>query len=311
LLAWSIAEYSRISDSFKQAKASPKSKKGPTQLVDFVMSLVNHFRANSALIRYGAFIALHEAVERNPEILIQNNALFPFIISGSLDPDHLTASICKSLLKYINANTSEVVKKENWVLQSYQEKFSAAKKLRQDNEESLNVLITYVDKSPSVSSSQLQKWISSMEYMKPGHKYITLQNIALWCSKLTTYDTFLIQAIVPLCKSQDPQIQLLVLKIIQALSKSLETSSESDLGFVWIHLYSLFNSQATILHHLLDTIQSLPLGKLLPASRKEVIILFFANVAFAPCFQPVLSRESISKAPCIQASLRLQKLLEN
>ncbi|KAJ3226007.1 hypothetical protein HK099_005713 [Clydaea vesicula] len=72
-------------------------------LLDFVLSLSNHFRAIPPLVRYGACVCLHSALKVFPSLLQENRQLYPFVISGAMDTDYLSQYLYVSMLEVVKS----------------------------------------------------------------------------------------------------------------------------------------------------------------------------------------------------------------
>lgn len=110
LLPWALEEYTKSVVTFVLQKAKPKSpNKEFAALVDFVISLSNHFRATPSLVRYGACICLYSALKFFPQIVQENRQLYSFIVSGALDSDYFCQFLYISMLEVVKAD--QVTKK--------------------------------------------------------------------------------------------------------------------------------------------------------------------------------------------------------
>jgi hypothetical protein len=70
-------------------------------LIEFVVSLSNHFRATPPLVRYGACICLYSAIKVYPQLIQENRQIYNFIISGALDSDYICQFLYTTMLEVV------------------------------------------------------------------------------------------------------------------------------------------------------------------------------------------------------------------
>ncbi|KAJ3033939.1 hypothetical protein HK097_004674, partial [Rhizophlyctis rosea] len=103
LLSWSLETYT--SSLLPTPPSTSKQKKVPVKefkpLTSFILSLDNHFRATPSLVRYGACVSLHAALQICPTLVADNKDLYIFVVNGALDTDYLSAFLYLSMLESI------------------------------------------------------------------------------------------------------------------------------------------------------------------------------------------------------------------
>jgi hypothetical protein len=104
LLPWALEEYTNSYISRLSLKLPLKAKpaaKEYASLIEFVVSLSNHFRATPPLVRYGACICLYSAIKVYPQLIQENRQIYNFIISGALDSDYICQFLYTTMLEVV------------------------------------------------------------------------------------------------------------------------------------------------------------------------------------------------------------------
>ncbi|KAI9106007.1 armadillo-type protein [Phlyctochytrium arcticum] len=294
LLSWALESYSASLLPMPPGTAAAKQKKFPVTsfplLAEFVKSLSNHFRATPALVRYGACVSFHTALTIFPTLMAAYPELSVHVITGALDTDYLSAFLYIAMLESLHGSDTIQIKTllgklrhQEYVLGDYDTYFVRAMEHRpktagMETETRLgDVLDLAMKASPPVGGKILQKWANSLEYLSKTMQLRQLELIRLWGGKAETFDTFLMQTLVPYCNSTDEDIQMAALRVISALTPSFRNASAADISFAWSYLHALmeYKTKASTLQAVLTLMNSFPLEKLAEDAREDLLSTLF------------------------------------
>ena len=198
LLSWSLETYT--TSLLPTPPSTSREKKIPVKefkpLTSFILSLDNHFRATPSLVRYGACVSLHSALQICPTLVSDNKDLYVFVVNGALDTDYLSAFLYLSMLEMIKmpggVSLKEVVAKFRHVdydALSYDKVFGDGE---EDGGEGggdgggvgiSDILDLAVRGSPPIANKTLHRLANSLEYLNKAMKLKQMEIIRLWGSK--------------------------------------------------------------------------------------------------------------------------------
>ncbi|KAI9207546.1 armadillo-type protein [Polychytrium aggregatum] len=154
-----------------------------------------------------------------------------------------------------------------------------------------DILDLVVKMSPTpLAPKLLHKMVNSLEYLSKPLKLKQLELIRLWGSRSEEFDPYLIQTVIPLLSEPDEDIQISILKVLQALIPGFDSAAPSELAFTWSYLVVLMdptvqpdtrlmqsdtlplpNTEQSLLRATLALIKGFPLLKLNQDSREELL----------------------------------------
>ncbi|RKP19157.1 hypothetical protein ROZALSC1DRAFT_29212, partial [Rozella allomycis CSF55] len=229
---------------------------------DFVFGLISLFRASHALVRYGAFLGLYTATKLIKDFLKQNVAYLPFVIVGTGDSDYLTSFLCRQILETMQQEKSLIVSVDK--PKNYDERYGGRMRIKSFEELNEKQFEKIIESSPIISMNVLQKMASGMEYLSDSQQINQLKMISLWCKKLTAFEPFLMQSILPFTQVEKMKVQISALQVIQSHQQAFQSCNEEEIKLVWSHLMPLLSKSVNseLLVEILNTVKSIPFNKL-------------------------------------------------
>ncbi|KAJ3415514.1 RNA polymerase II associated protein 1 [Chytridiales sp. JEL 0842] len=280
LMSWALETYALAVGKSDEKKRATTINDFPP-LSEFIKSLSNHFRATPSLVRYGSCICLHAALTVCPELIKVNKGLYVYILSGILDTDYLSSFLYTSMLEDIaTASGNEEIKrmigqlrhKDVNATDNVRAITPNSRKLRKDITIS-DLLDVAVKAAPPIAPKMLHKLVNSLEYLSKSAKIRQMELIRLWGSKSEKFDTYLMQALVPLLNSPDDEIQLATVKVLKSLIPLFKTALPGDIHFAWTYFHSHLSSSTngSMLEAILDLVKLFPLERLPQPDREELL----------------------------------------
>ena len=249
LLGWTLELFLRQSYSPPNAR---NNKTLPPFKVqgDLALALTNHFRAAPALIRYGASICLNTIINLSPDFLESNKHLYIYIIAGLLDSDHATAFLYECMLNVANSpNALQIhaavsqIHRATTQIPSYDRVHISLPDWEYKDSHRSNLLDIIAKQTPPVASLILHKMANALDYMPNEAKIRQLKIIKFWGKTVEKLDSYLIQALVPLCTNLEESLQKEAIKVVQALMPSFANAPVADAAFVWSYIHPLLDSE--------------------------------------------------------------------
>ncbi|KAJ3101339.1 hypothetical protein HDU97_001433 [Phlyctochytrium planicorne] len=242
LLPWALETFSlAIASAYVEEKGKKVIGKEYPPLTEFVKSLTNHFRANPALVRYGACICLHASLTVFPSFVQINKQILVFIISGVLDTDYLSSFLYLTMLDtfssgYSKSNIKELVaelRHEAFGKLDYDMLYASQEAKTKADVQLSEILDKAVEIAPSLAPKLLHKLINSLEFLPKALKLRQMELIRVWGRKLEKFDTYAMQTLVPLLNDDDEDIRLCTVKILKSIMPTLASASPADISFIW------------------------------------------------------------------------------
>jgi hypothetical protein len=173
LLPWAVENYTKslLDNSTEEKKYKP--------LTDYINSLTNHFRASPALIRFGACICLHSALNVYPGLVEDNPNLMIYIMSGVLDSDYLSSFLYLTILDTIFLNRGNKVM-HNLVARYRHEEVVQGKEGEIDI---THIMDFAAGGCPPIAPRLLHRIVNSLEYLSTPLKIKQIELVRLWGGK--------------------------------------------------------------------------------------------------------------------------------
>lgn len=229
---------------------------------EFSKSLISHFRAAPALVRYGSAICLYTLVEAVPNFLAYNKNLTVYIVSGLLDSDNQTARLYASLLRYIDLKGKLDFKESFTYDHLYKTNMIPAEKV----EPGTQFLDAIIQSCPPVESSHMYKVANAIEYLPFIEKRNQLRLIKYLARTGGKIDTYILQIVAPLCSSSEEYFSVEAINAVSSLISGSRDLKETDFALAWKFIapklvssssYVLFKLTKNILAACLKFIESI------------------------------------------------------
>ncbi|KAI9362464.1 armadillo-type protein [Zopfochytrium polystomum] len=250
LLSWAVENYTVLKHYGKSENVKQGKVAAFPALLDFLSALSNHYRASASLVRYGASLSLHSCMSVCPTLFDSNKTVASYILSGTLDSDYLTSFLYTVMLETLayhwnRPDIQEAIAKfhrEDLKSLNYDGKFLPSA-LVSSKPGIYPVLELAATQSIAVAPKLLQRAISALDYLPRQSKIKQLELLRLWGAKLEKFDSFLVQAVVPLLSHSEEDIQQLAVQVMQSLMPSMRTAVPADINFIWASFHNLLNAK--------------------------------------------------------------------
>lgn len=245
LLGWAFEKYLTIA---LPTSSDGRLKPGSFLLNDFLISLTNHFRSSSPMMRYGACLFLYTALTLNRKLLDESNHLFMFIASGLMDTDYLTTLLYLGMVDLVDIPEAIEAKR-----------LLALHRVETNSEDFqsniFKILHSVVKISPPLGTKVIQKMATSLEYLPLPMKLKQLELIYSWSRKCDRVEMFFLQTISPLTNEPNLKIQQASLKIIKGILPALSHSTKGEVSFVWSYISAILSNDTEHVFFLINLLE--------------------------------------------------------
>ncbi|KAJ3309526.1 hypothetical protein HDV04_005966 [Boothiomyces sp. JEL0838] len=285
LLSWAIETYFMAMEKKKVATATKITS--PETLQDFFYSLSNHFKSSPPLIRYSSALALLSIINICPSFATHTPQVWQYIIPGLMDSDFMTKAVYLTISSRIETVDSDAVRQLVSKLSrndgtkgiTYDQYYNIGYQWENDSfQRTYSQLMDLLAKnSPPLGGIMLHKLANALDYIPVPLKLKQLELIRVWGRKATKLDMYLMQILVPLCSSDNQQVQLHAIRAVDALLPGITNPSPNDMHFLWKYMSALLDPHidSKVVIAGLELLKKFPLQQLSATARDELLVLLY------------------------------------